>query len=284
MRVNELIERAKDLGIEICESRLRELAGTDAGLIEPPSDSGTPDENWQEQSLLDLAAIDFLYVRHTFGLDAVRIARVWMLAAFQEGSNLMEALTHVREIAPENYLACSLWVLAVGKATLGIPTSEPCGIETWAEAGGETVPVEVDVCSEDVARAYAKYGAKVGEVVTVPGLKIKQCFRAVDANQQASYTHPSPVEFVRGKTNAAALSEPERGEPEMESVVIEGKSYRVAEHVATNLKCGNCGKTRTVELVVLEKTGPTSWAVCKSCAHTSPLPDDPKKWPKGILG
>jgi hypothetical protein len=181
MTISEVREAVGKLGIDVPEERIKEWGKQ--GLVGPypvAMFERYPGVDWGKQIILDVAAIDLLCVHYGFDADAVRIARGFMLEDLIEGNDLVPELAHVADDDPQNYLVSALWVLAIGKAVLGIRSDELAGIETWVEP------------SEKAMRAF---GGKVGETAIA--------FRRVEADKTSPGIHPWPIEFVRGRTGEA---------------------------------------------------------------------------------
>jgi len=139
MKTSEVLAGLKALGATVGDTGEPKeilLRWAADGLLTPPEGVQTGEEEWPAGTIAEAAALDVMIFRHGFQKDTLRILRGLLMDELREAQYDMSIV--VSRIAEEdfyNYLPCVLFLIAYGKAQLGIPIHEIAALETWTEAG-----------------------------------------------------------------------------------------------------------------------------------------------------
>lgn len=146
------------------------------------------------------------------------------------------------------------WFVAVLKARLGLPLDKPATIyEAYSTDG---ICLYQAGLPPNIKESNESRIEKVDRIVVCPIAEVDSIRRTYED------------QFCKGSP---------------QFIAIDDKEYPIAEQAETTWDCQKCS-AHNVVYVLVAKTGPTSYAICKSCGYMVPLPSDPQKWPKGFLG
>jgi hypothetical protein len=139
MKTSEVLSGLMALGItlaDVGDPKQALLEWTADGLLIPPEGLRAGEEEWPAATLAEAAALHVMIFRYGFQKDAMQAVRTRLINELREAHNDMTTVVdRIAEDAFYDYLPSVLYLIAYGKARLGIPIYEIAQLETWTDEG-----------------------------------------------------------------------------------------------------------------------------------------------------